>query len=69
MMGAVLVSAFESTGAHFATARLAGATPPPASVLSRSVGLQVSFVQYKILYSYTTSQSTLPTPIKCLVCI
>ncbi|XP_066357484.1 nucleobase-ascorbate transporter 3-like [Miscanthus floridulus] len=40
MMGAVLVAAFESTGAHFATARLAGATPPPAHVLSRSVGLQ-----------------------------
>ncbi|XP_051184272.1 nucleobase-ascorbate transporter 3 [Lolium perenne] len=40
MMGAVLVSAFESTGAHFATARLAGATPPPAHVLSRSIGLQ-----------------------------
>ncbi|GJN35320.1 hypothetical protein PR202_gb24075 [Eleusine coracana subsp. coracana] len=40
MMGAVLVSAFESTGAHFATARLAGATPPPGHVLSRSVGLQ-----------------------------
>uniref|UniRef100_A0A0D9Y0Y3 Nucleobase-ascorbate transporter 3 n=1 Tax=Leersia perrieri TaxID=77586 RepID=A0A0D9Y0Y3_9ORYZ len=40
MMGAVLVSVFESTGAHFATSRLAGATPPPASVLSRSVGLQ-----------------------------
>nr|CAB3466322.1 unnamed protein product [Digitaria exilis] len=40
MMGAVLVAAFESTGAHFATARLAGATPPPGHVLSRSVGLQ-----------------------------
>jgi len=40
MMGAVLVSAFESTGAHYATARLAGATPPPAHVLSRSIGLQ-----------------------------
>ncbi|RLN00075.1 nucleobase-ascorbate transporter 3 [Panicum miliaceum] len=40
MMGAVLVGAFESTGAHFATARLAGATPPPGHVLSRSVGLQ-----------------------------
>lgn len=40
MMGAVLVSSFESTGAHFATARLAGATPPPAHVLTRSIGLQ-----------------------------
>ncbi|XP_008792697.2 nucleobase-ascorbate transporter 3 [Phoenix dactylifera] len=40
MMGAVLVSAVESTGAHYAAARLAGATPPPAHVLSRSIGLQ-----------------------------
>ncbi|XP_042442293.1 nucleobase-ascorbate transporter 3-like isoform X1 [Zingiber officinale] len=40
MIGAVLVSACESTGAHYAAARLAGATPPPAYVLSRSVGLQ-----------------------------
>ncbi|KAJ8504175.1 hypothetical protein OPV22_005061 [Ensete ventricosum] len=40
MMGAVLVSALESTGAHYAAARLAGATPPPAYVLSRSIGLQ-----------------------------
>lgn len=31
----------QSTGAHYAAARLAGATPPPAYVLSRSVGLQV----------------------------
>ncbi|WOL14006.1 hypothetical protein Cni_G22786 [Canna indica] len=40
MIGAVLVSAIESTGAHYAAARLAGATPPPAYVLSRSIGLQ-----------------------------
>ncbi|KAG1368572.1 nucleobase-ascorbate transporter 3 [Cocos nucifera] len=40
MMGAVLVAAVESTGAHYAAARLAGATPPPAHVLSRSIGLQ-----------------------------
>lgn len=40
MMGAALVSAFESTGAHYAGARLAGATSPPAHVLSRSIGLQ-----------------------------
>nr|CAD1841372.1 unnamed protein product [Ananas comosus var. bracteatus] len=40
MMAAVLVSAVESTGAHFAAARLAGATPPPNHVLSRSIGLQ-----------------------------
>ncbi|GKV04705.1 hypothetical protein SLEP1_g16822 [Rubroshorea leprosula] len=30
----------QSTGAFFAAARLAGATPPPANVLSRSIGLQ-----------------------------
>ncbi|KAJ3674360.1 hypothetical protein LUZ60_004976 [Juncus effusus] len=40
MMGAVLVASIESTGAHFAAARLSGATPPPCRVLSRSVGLQ-----------------------------
>ncbi|KAA8528573.1 hypothetical protein F0562_035928 [Nyssa sinensis] len=40
MMGAALVSSAESTGAFFAAARLAGATPPPAHVLSRSIGLQ-----------------------------
>ncbi|ONK64833.1 uncharacterized protein A4U43_C07F30440 [Asparagus officinalis] len=40
MMGAALVSIFESTGAYYAGARLAGATPPPAHVLSRSIGLQ-----------------------------
>ncbi|CAA7387666.1 unnamed protein product [Spirodela intermedia] len=40
MMGATLVSAVESTGTHYATARLSGATPPPTEVITRSVGLQ-----------------------------
>ncbi|KAJ1397427.1 Xanthine/uracil/vitamin C permease [Sesbania bispinosa] len=40
MMGAALVTSAESTGTFFAAARLSGATPPPAHVLSRSVGLQ-----------------------------
>ncbi|XP_058069288.1 nucleobase-ascorbate transporter 3 [Magnolia sinica] len=40
MMGAVLVSAAESTGTFYAAARFSGATPPPAHVLSRSIGLQ-----------------------------
>ncbi|KMZ56011.1 Nucleobase-ascorbate transporter [Zostera marina] len=40
MMGAALVSTFESTGTFFAVARLAGATPPPTYVLSRGIGLQ-----------------------------
>ncbi|KAK2992330.1 hypothetical protein RJ640_020323, partial [Escallonia rubra] len=40
MIGAALVSSAESTGTFFAAARLAGATPPPAHVLSRSIGLQ-----------------------------
>ncbi|KOM33757.1 hypothetical protein LR48_Vigan01g331300 [Vigna angularis] len=40
MMGAALVSSAESTGAFFAAARLSGATPPPAHVLSRSIGFQ-----------------------------
>ncbi|GLU04334.1 hypothetical protein SLE2022_214860 [Rubroshorea leprosula] len=40
MMGVALVTSAESTGAFFAAARLAGATPPPANVLSRSIGLQ-----------------------------
>ncbi|OVA10506.1 Reticulon [Macleaya cordata] len=40
MMGAALVASAESTGTYFAAARLSGATPPPAHVLSRSIGLQ-----------------------------
>ncbi|XP_059633375.1 nucleobase-ascorbate transporter 3 [Cornus florida] len=40
MMGAALVSTAESTGTFFAASRLAGATAPPAYVLSRSIGLQ-----------------------------
>ncbi|KAH9624639.1 hypothetical protein KSS87_000794 [Heliosperma pusillum] len=40
MMGAALVSSAETTGTYYATARLSGATPPPAHVLSRSIGLQ-----------------------------
>lgn len=40
MMGAALVSSVESTGTFFAASRLAGATAPPAHVLSRSIGLQ-----------------------------
>ncbi|KAI4389560.1 hypothetical protein MLD38_001775 [Melastoma candidum] len=39
MMGATLVSSVESTGAFYAAARLSGATPPPAHVISRSIGL------------------------------
>ncbi|KAI4316750.1 hypothetical protein L6164_024698 [Bauhinia variegata] len=40
MMGAALVTSAESTGTIYAAARLSGATPPPAYVLSRSIGLQ-----------------------------
>ncbi|KAF7817527.1 nucleobase-ascorbate transporter 3 [Senna tora] len=40
MMGAALVTSAESTGTFFAAARISGATPPPAHVLSRSIGLQ-----------------------------
>lgn len=40
MMGAALVTSAESTGTYFAAARLSGATPPPAHVLTRSIGLQ-----------------------------
>ncbi|KAK1268862.1 Nucleobase-ascorbate transporter 3 [Acorus gramineus] len=36
----LLVIGQQSTGAFYAAARLAGATPPPAHVLSRSIGLQ-----------------------------
>uniref|UniRef100_A0A453KLQ3 Nucleobase-ascorbate transporter 2 n=1 Tax=Aegilops tauschii subsp. strangulata TaxID=200361 RepID=A0A453KLQ3_AEGTS len=42
MMAAVMVSLIESTGAFKAAARLASATPPPAYVLSRGIGWQVS---------------------------
>ncbi|KAG6626654.1 hypothetical protein I3843_15G060800 [Carya illinoinensis] len=44
MIGAALVTSAESTGAFFAAARLSGATPPPAHVLSRSIGLQGIFL-------------------------
>ncbi|KAK4363237.1 hypothetical protein RND71_018478 [Anisodus tanguticus] len=40
MMSAVLVSMVESTGAYMAASRLAIATPPPAYILSRGIGLQ-----------------------------
>ncbi|ERN14427.1 hypothetical protein AMTRI_Chr13g91170 [Amborella trichopoda] len=40
MMGASLVCTFESTNAYYAASRLAGATPPPPHVLSRSIGWQ-----------------------------
>lgn len=40
MMGAALVSSAETTGTFYAAARLSGATPPPAHVLSRSIGWQ-----------------------------
>ncbi|GMH04061.1 hypothetical protein Nepgr_005900 [Nepenthes gracilis] len=40
MIGAALVSSAESTATFYAASRLAGATPPPAHVLSRSIGLQ-----------------------------
>ncbi|KAL2459141.1 Nucleobase-ascorbate transporter 3 [Forsythia ovata] len=40
MVGAALVSSAESTGTFYAASRLAGATAPPAHVLSRSIGLQ-----------------------------
>lgn len=40
MMGAALVSTVESTGTFIAASRFAGATPPPAHVLSRSIGFQ-----------------------------
>lgn len=40
MMGAALVSSAESTGTFYAASRLAGATSPPAFVISRSIGLQ-----------------------------
>ncbi|KAL2895114.1 Nucleobase-ascorbate transporter 3 [Bienertia sinuspersici] len=40
MMGAALVSSAETTATFYAAARLSGATPPPAHVLSRSVGWQ-----------------------------
>ncbi|KAM3304823.1 nucleobase-ascorbate transporter 3 [Capsicum chacoense] len=40
MMGAALVSSAESTATFYAASRLAGATFPPAHVVSRSIGLQ-----------------------------
>ncbi|KAF8391833.1 hypothetical protein HHK36_022171 [Tetracentron sinense] len=40
LMAAVIVSQIESTGAYIAASRFAMATPPPAYVLSRGIGLQ-----------------------------
>ncbi|KAG9440731.1 hypothetical protein H6P81_020896 [Aristolochia fimbriata] len=40
MFGAAIVASAESTGTFYAAARLSGATPPPAHVLTRSIGLQ-----------------------------
>ncbi|XP_052188161.1 nucleobase-ascorbate transporter 3 isoform X2 [Diospyros lotus] len=40
MLGAAIVSSAESTGTFYAAARLAGATSPPAHVITRSIGLQ-----------------------------
>ncbi|XP_010429673.1 PREDICTED: nucleobase-ascorbate transporter 3 isoform X1 [Camelina sativa] len=40
MFGSAIVASAESTGVFFAASRLAGATAPPAHVVSRSVGLQ-----------------------------
>ncbi|KAH9758429.1 nucleobase-ascorbate transporter 3 [Citrus sinensis] len=40
MIGAALVTSAESTGTFIAASRFAGATAPPAHVLSRSIGLQ-----------------------------
>ncbi|CAN8284425.1 unnamed protein product [Cochlearia groenlandica] len=40
MFGAAIVASAESTGVFFAASRLAGATAPPAHVVSRSIGLQ-----------------------------
>jgi len=43
----------QSTGTFFAAARLSGATPPPAHVLSRSIGLQVKFQSSHLLNNYS----------------
>jgi len=39
----------QSTGAFFAAARLSGATPPPAHVLSRSIGFQVILASEQLI--------------------
>lgn len=40
----------QSTGTFFAAARLAGATHPPAYILSRSIGLQVKFCSQELTF-------------------
>ncbi|XP_062192988.1 nucleobase-ascorbate transporter 2-like [Phragmites australis] len=57
MMAAVLVSLIESTGAFKAAARLASATPPPPSVLSRGIGWQGIGLLFNGLFG-TVSGST-----------
>ena len=41
----------QSTGAYMAASRLAIATPPPAYVLSRGIGWQVSY-KAQVIYYY-----------------
>ncbi|KAG9446630.1 hypothetical protein H6P81_012758 [Aristolochia fimbriata] len=42
MFGAAIVASAESTRTFYAAARLSGTTPPPAHVLTQSIGLQLS---------------------------
>ena len=43
----------QSTGAYKAASRLAIATPPPAYVLSRGIGWQVSLFDTNVAYAVT----------------
>jgi len=49
----------QSTGTFFAAARLAGATSPPAHVLTRSIGLQVQIVQKNSILIVPVSENWL----------
>ncbi|KAF5199561.1 Nucleobase-ascorbate transporter [Thalictrum thalictroides] len=64
MLGAALVSSAESTGTFIAAARLAGATPPPTHVLSRSIGLQVCIQKSSLFH---TIGSPLLLTFECLI--
>ncbi|KFK32504.1 hypothetical protein AALP_AA6G251200 [Arabis alpina] len=60
MFGAALVASAESTGVFFAASRLAGATAPPAHVISRSVGLQGIGVLLEGIFGSITGNTASP---------
>ncbi|KAH7429907.1 hypothetical protein KP509_09G071100 [Ceratopteris richardii] len=59
MMASVFVSLVESTGGYIAVSRLASATPPPASILSRGIGWQGVGILLNGLFGTLTGSTVL----------